>query len=60
MSPHQEEHYRPVSLSRLFLLLGNSMAGENSVYTWCRDHRTHHKYSETEADPHNAKVRNSP
>jgi len=40
---------------RLFLLLGNSMAGENSVYTWCRDHRTHHKYSETEADPHNAK-----
>lgn len=31
------------------------MAGENSVYTWTRDHRTHHKYSETEADPHNAK-----
>ena len=42
---------------RLLLLLGNSMAGENSVYTWCRDHRTHHKYSETEADPHNATVR---
>ena len=42
---------------RVLLLLGNSMAGENSVYTWSRDHRTHHKYSETEADPHNAKVR---
>ena len=21
---------------------------------WCRDHRVHHKYSETDADPHNA------
>ena len=31
------------------------MAGENSVYTWVRDHRTHHKYSETTADPHDAR-----
>ena len=22
---------------------------------WARDHRVHHKYSETDADPHNAK-----
>lgn len=22
---------------------------------WSRDHRVHHKYSETDADPHNAK-----
>jgi stearoyl-CoA desaturase (Delta-9 desaturase) len=25
------------------------------VYEWVRDHRVHHKYSETDADPHNAK-----
>jgi len=24
------------------------------VYEWARDHRLHHKYSETNADPHNA------
>ena len=29
------------------------MAGENSIYTWTRDHRVHHKTSETKADPHN-------
>ena len=27
-----------------------------SNYTWTRDHRTHHKFSETHGDPHNAKV----
>lgn len=28
---------------------------QNSIYEWARDHRVHHKYSETDADPHNAK-----
>ena len=42
---------------RLLLVLANTMAGENSIYTWTRDHRTHHKFSETHGDPHNAKVR---
>ena len=28
---------------------------QNSIFDWARDHRTHHKYSETNADPHNAK-----
>jgi len=40
---------------RLFLALGNTMAGQNSIYVWTRDHRTHHKCSETVGDPHNAK-----
>jgi len=39
---------------RLFLAVANSMAGENSIYVWSRDHRVHHKCSETEGDPHNA------
>jgi stearoyl-CoA desaturase (delta-9 desaturase) len=25
------------------------------VFDWVRDHRIHHKFSETDADPHNAK-----
>jgi stearoyl-CoA desaturase (delta-9 desaturase) len=28
---------------------------QRDVYTWALDHRVHHKYSETDADPHNAK-----
>lgn len=39
-----------------FLLMAlQTMAGQNSIYTWSRDHRVHHKFSETDADPHNIK-----
>ncbi|XP_068160798.1 acyl-CoA desaturase [Antennarius striatus] len=39
---------------RIFLCSANSMAFQNDIYEWARDHRVHHKYSETDADPHNA------
>lgn len=39
---------------RLFLMLCNTMANQGSLFHWCRDHRTHHKNSETVGDPHNA------
>jgi len=38
----------------ILLTIANSMAGENSIYIWSRDHRTHHKCSEKMGDPHNA------
>ncbi|XP_071440119.1 acyl-CoA Delta-9 desaturase-like [Hetaerina americana] len=40
---------------RLILIVLNTLAFQNSAYEWSRDHRVHHKYSETDADPHNAK-----
>ncbi|KAH3863249.1 stearoyl-CoA desaturase 5-like [Dreissena polymorpha] len=40
---------------RIFLAVLNSMSFQNDVIEWARDHRVHHKYSETDADPHNAK-----
>ncbi|XP_034993679.1 stearoyl-CoA desaturase isoform X2 [Zootoca vivipara] len=40
---------------RIFLAVINSMAFQNDIFEWARDHRVHHKYSETDADPHNAK-----
>lgn len=40
---------------RLLLVLFNTIAFENHVIEWARDHRVHHKYSETNADPHNAR-----
>lgn len=38
---------------RVFLALCNSMAYQNSIFVWARDHRVHHKYSGTNADPMN-------
>ena len=28
---------------------------QNDVYEWSRDHRAHHKFTETHADPHNSR-----
>jgi len=38
---------------RVFLAALNSMAFQGSIHEWARDHRTHHKGSDTTADPHN-------
>ena len=40
--------------TRVFLSIVQTMAFQNHIYEWARDHRVHHKYSETDADPHNA------
>lgn len=39
---------------RVLMMLMNSIANQGSIYHWSRDHRVHHKFSETDADPHNA------
>jgi len=39
---------------RAFLMFCNSIANQGSIFHWARDHRVHHKFSETDADPHNA------
>ncbi|XP_037073756.1 acyl-CoA desaturase-like, partial [Pollicipes pollicipes] len=39
---------------RVLLMLMYTMAGQNHIYEWARDHRLHHRHSETDADPHNA------
>lgn len=28
---------------------------QNNIYWWARDHRLHHKFVDTDADPYNAK-----
>nr|XP_057915267.1 stearoyl-CoA desaturase b [Doryrhamphus excisus] len=47
--------YRASPPLKVFLAFANSMAFQNDIYEWARDHRVHHKFSETDADPHNAK-----
>ncbi|XP_025192204.1 acyl-CoA Delta(11) desaturase-like isoform X2 [Melanaphis sacchari] len=39
---------------RLIIIILNTIAFQNSVYEWARDHRLHHKYTDTNADPHNS------
>ncbi|XP_025414646.1 acyl-CoA Delta(11) desaturase-like [Sipha flava] len=39
---------------QLILIACYTVSGQNSIPTWVRDHRVHHKFSETDADPHNA------
>lgn len=40
---------------RLFYMVMTCVAMQDDIYGYARDHRVHHKYSETDADPHNSK-----
>jgi stearoyl-CoA desaturase (Delta-9 desaturase) len=46
--------YEAHIIFRIYLMLLQSISNEGSIFHWSRDHRVHHKYSETNADPHNA------
>jgi stearoyl-CoA desaturase (delta-9 desaturase) len=37
---------------RLLFMIANSAAHQGSIYHWTRDHRMHHKHTDTELDPH--------
>mmetsp|Transcript_621 Transcript_621/g.1454 ORF Transcript_621/g.1454 Transcript_621/m.1454 type:complete len:362 (-) Transcript_621:364-1449(-) len=39
---------------RLWLLITSSICYQGSIYQWAVNHRIHHIYSETDADPHNS------
>ncbi|XP_059049038.1 acyl-CoA Delta(11) desaturase-like [Achroia grisella] len=39
---------------QIILLIFNSLAFMNTATYWVRDHRLHHKYMDTDADPHNS------
>ncbi|XP_064639191.1 acyl-CoA desaturase 1-like [Lineus longissimus] len=38
---------------RIFLAMANSVSFQNDIFEWARDHRVHHKYTDSHADPHN-------
>ena len=39
---------------RILLMCASSLANQGSIVHWVRDHRVHHRYAETVADPHDA------
>ncbi|GAB1868575.1 (11Z)-hexadec-11-enoyl-CoA conjugase-like [Camponotus japonicus] len=40
---------------RFILTIFQTIAFQGPIYTWVRDHRVHHKFMDTDADPHNAR-----
>lgn len=46
--------YKAKTPLKIFLMVLQTISFEESVFKWAKDHRTHHKHSDTDADPHNA------
>jgi stearoyl-CoA desaturase (Delta-9 desaturase) len=46
--------YKANTKLKVLLVFFQTIAVQNCVIEWVRDHRVHHKYSDTNADPHNA------
>lgn len=40
---------------RVMLVIMQTLAAQNDMIEWVRDHRVHHKFTDTNADPHNSK-----
>lgn len=45
--------YKTKLFFQYLLAIFYSMAGQNTILDWVRDHRVHHKFSDTDGDPHN-------
>ena len=46
--------YKATLPMRIMLMIFNTMSFQEPIYQWTNDHRVHHKFSDTEADPYNA------
>ncbi|CAF4939853.1 unnamed protein product [Pieris macdunnoughi] len=39
---------------QILLMVMHSLSYQYTAYNWARDHRLHHRYADTDADPHNS------
>lgn len=51
---YSHKAFKATKFTKAILLILQTIAGQNCMYIWVRDHRQHHKFSDTDADPHNA------
>uniref|UniRef100_A0A915MVM8 Uncharacterized protein n=1 Tax=Meloidogyne javanica TaxID=6303 RepID=A0A915MVM8_MELJA len=54
--PHRlwsHKSYKAKTPLKIILMFMNCVAFQNDVIEWSRDHRCHHKWTDTDADPHN-------
>lgn len=47
--------YRANKPLRYFLIFLQTLSAQEDIIKWVRDHRVHHKFTDTNADPHNSK-----
>ncbi|XP_077285501.1 acyl-CoA Delta-9 desaturase-like [Arctopsyche grandis] len=47
--------FRAVLSLQIVLMILQTVAGQNCIWIWVRDHRQHHRYADTDADPHNVR-----
>jgi len=47
--------YRARFPMRVLLMLGHTIGLQWTIHSWVKAHRTHHKFVDTDADPHNVK-----
>ena len=47
--------YKANKKLQVLLMIFQSACIQNDIIEWVRDHRVHHKYSDTDADPSNSK-----
>jgi len=47
--------YKATRVVEYFLMFGGTGALEGSIKWWCGDHRVHHRYTDTEKDPYDAR-----
>ncbi|KAL9894448.1 stearoyl-CoA desaturase 5-like [Glossina fuscipes] len=40
---------------RIILMVFDTLAFQDSIYVWARDHRVHHKFTDTNADPYSSR-----
>ncbi|XP_035441200.2 acyl-CoA Delta-9 desaturase-like [Spodoptera frugiperda] len=52
---YTHKSFKATPFLKAIFLLCQTIAGQNSMFIWCRDHRLHHRYSDTDGDPHNSK-----
>jgi stearoyl-CoA desaturase (delta-9 desaturase) len=38
---------------KIILMIFQTLAVQNDIHEWSRDHRVHHKFTDTDGDPHN-------
>lgn len=47
--------FKATPLLRMIIIFCQTLSGQNSALTWAKDHMMHHKYSDTDMDPHNSR-----
>ncbi|XP_063827017.1 acyl-CoA Delta-9 desaturase-like [Ostrinia nubilalis] len=52
---YSHRSFKATPLLEIILIVFQTITGQDTVFRWATDHRLHHRYADTDADPHNVK-----